>query len=520
MMYHSRARFGAVLLTCLLGLLLCLPNLVRTPFPTVPWRQIHLGLDLRGGSYLLMRVDLDTLKRERLESLTDQVRQALLRGGLGYRSLGVDAGRSAVVFSPRNPAEHDRDVAALDALPRSVPGEFAVSTLPDGRIALSLSADALRDRARDAVAQSIEIVRRRIDATGAVDPEIVRQGDDRIEVRLPGVGDPERIRTLLGTTAKLTFHLVAQGVSPQGPAPAGVDLLPMQDDPKVMVPVQHHVDVDGADLTNARASQDQQNGGWAIDFTLDSVGARQFAEVTRENLGKPFAVVLDNKVITAPVIQGVIPSGTGEITGRSYTAQSATDLALLLRAGALPAPLTVIEQRSIGPTLGADSIRAGAVSLAVGFVLVVGFMALFYGLFGWYANLALLANLVLMVAVLSLFEATLTLPGMAGMLLTLGMAVDANILINERIREEVKRGRSALAAMQAGFERATATIVDSNATALLAHVMLFVFGTGPVRGFALTITIGIVTTLFTTLLLSRMLMVRWYAIRRPALLPV
>ncbi len=277
--------------------------------------------------------------------------------------------------------------------------------------------------------------------------------------------------------------------------------------------------MDGADLTNARASQDNQTGGWAIDFTLDSVGAREFAEVTRANLGKPFAIVLDDKVITAPTIQGVIPTGSGEITGR-YTAQSATDLALLLRAGALPAPLTVIEQRSIGPTLGADSIRAGAISLAVGFVLVVAFMAVFYGLFGWYANLALLANLILIVAVLSLFEATLTLPGMAGMLLTLGMAVDANILINERIREEVRRGRAPLAAMQAGFERATSTIIDSNATALLAHVMLFVFGTGPVRGFALTITIGIATTLFTTLLLSRMLMVRWYAIARPALLPV
>lgn len=224
-------------------------------------------------------------------------------------------------------------------------------------------------------------------------------------------------------------------------------------------------------------------------------------------------------MIEAPVIRTAITGGSGQITG-GFSAQQATDMALLLRAGALPAPLNVIEQRSIGPSLGADSIRAGGYSLAAGFVLVIAFMALFYGRFGWYANIALLANLVLMTAILSLFEATLTLPGMAGMLLTLGMAVDANILINERIREEVARGRSALQAMQAGFERATATIVDSNATALLAHVMLFVFGTGPVRGFALTITIGIVTTLFTTLLLSRMLMVRWYARTRPSTLPV
>ena len=519
MMYYSRQKMAAVLAVCLLGLLLCVPNVMRSPGGGVPWRQIHLGLDLRGGSYLLMRVDLDALARERLETLTDQVRQALLKAGLGYRTLAADPKLEAVTFAPRDPSEQDRDLATLRALPTATPRELSVETLSDGRIAVALSPAALRARASEAVSQSIEIVRRRIDATGAIDPEITRQDQDRIVVELPGVGDPERIKTLLGTTAKMTFHLVANGVSTQGPPPPGVLLLPMQDDAKVILPVLSEVAVDGADLTNARASQDNQSGGWAIDFTLDSVGAREFAEVTRANLGKPFAIVLDDKVITAPTIQGVIPTGSGEITGR-YTAQSATDLALLLRAGALPAPLTVIEQRSIGPTLGADSIRAGAISLAVGFVLVVAFMAVFYGLFGWYANLALLANLILIVAVLSLFEATLTLPGMAGMLLTLGMAVDANILINERIREEVRRGRAPLAAMQAGFERATSTIIDSNATALLAHVMLFVFGTGPVRGFALTITIGIATTLFTTLLLSRMLMVRWYAMVRPVLLPV
>ncbi|NPD67364.1 protein translocase subunit SecD [Lichenicola cladoniae] len=519
MMYYSRLKMGSVLAVCLIGLLLCLPNVFRMPGANLPWRQIHLGLDLRGGSYLLMRVDLDTLARGRLETLTDGVRQSLLKAGLGYRNLVADPKLGAVTFTPRSPAEHDRDLAILADLPAATPNEFAISTLADGRIAVTLSPGALRTRASDAVAQSIEIVRRRIDATGAVDPEITRQGDDRIVVQLPGISDPNRIKQLLGTTAKMTFHLVAEGVSPGGAAPPGVDMLPMQDDPKQLVPVMHHVDVDGADLTNARAGQDNQSGQWAIDFTLDSVGTRQFAEVTRDNLGKPFAIVLDNKVITAPVIRGVIPSGNGQITG-NYTAQSATDLALLLRAGALPAPLEVIEQRSIGPTLGADSIRAGAISLGIGFLLVVGFMAVFYGLFGWYANLALVANLILIVAVLSLFQATLTLPGMAGMLLTLGMAVDANILINERIREEVQRGRTPLAAMQAGFERATSTIVDSNATALLAHVMLFVFGTGPVRGFALTITIGIVTTLFTTLLLSRMLMVRWYATTRPTILPV
>lgn len=518
MMYYSRAKTASVLGVCLLGLLLCLPNFLSAPSRNMPWRQIHLGLDLRGGSYLLMRVDVPTITHERLEGLTDQVRQSLLGASLGYRNLASSAADRSVSFIPRDASERARDLSVLRGLPMASPGEFVVSDRPDGSIAVTLSEAAMRNRAREAVTQSIEIVRRRIDATGAVDPGITRQGDDRIVVQLPGVSDPNRVKQLLGTTAKMTFHLVDENASTGGLPPPGDEFLPSQDDPKQKIAVLRHVDVDGADLTNAAAGQDNQSGQWTVDFTFNSAGGRKFGEVTRANLGRRLAIVLDNKVISDPVIQGVI-SNRGQITG-SYTAQQATDLALLLRAGALPAPLAVIEERSIGPSLGADSIRAGAISLAVGFLLVIGFMGMFYGLFGWYANIALLANLVLILAILSLFQATLTLPGMAGMLLTLGMAVDANILINERIREEVKRGRTPLAAMQAGFERATGTILDSNATALLAHVMLFVFGTGPVRGFALTITVGIVTTLFTTLLLSRMLMVRWYAVTRPSLLPV
>ena len=519
MMYYSRMKTASVLGVCLLGLLLCLPNLLASPSKLLPWRQIHLGLDLRGGSYLLMQVDMPTITRERLEALTDGVRQQLLASGLGYRNLATNAASRSVTFTPRDASERDRDVAALAKLPQASPGEFAVATRPDGSIAVTLSEAAMLARAQDAVTQSIEIVRRRIDATGAVDPEITRQGRDRIVIQLPGITDPQRVKALLGTTAKMTFHLVDPTANPNGLPPPGVEMLPMSDNAAQRVAVIRHADVDGADLTNASPGQDTQTGGWSINFTFNSVGARRFGDVTRANVGHQLAIVLDNKVISAPVIQSVIAGGQGQITG-SFTAQQATDLALLLRAGALPAPLAVIEERSVGPSLGADSIRAGAISLAVGFVLVIAFMGLFYGLFGWYANICLVANLILMLAILSLFQATLTLPGMAGMLLTLGMAVDANILINERIREEVKRGRTALNALQTGFTRATSTIVDSNATALLAHVMLFVFGTGPVRGFALTITIGIVTTLFTTLLLSRMLMVRWYAVTRPTLLPV
>lgn len=521
MMYYSRIKLLSVVATCLLGLLLCVPNFVRKPagLPSLPWPQIHLGLDLQGGSYLLLQVDLSSLTHDRLQSLSDSVRQSLLKENLGYRDVKLDDGKAEISFQPRDPSEKDRDLKVLESLPQLVPDEFSVSVRDDGAIVLTLSAAAVRLRARDAISQAIEIVRRRIDATGAVDPQITRQGDDRIVVELPGVSDPEHVKTLLGTTAKMTFRLVDETPGGSDVAPPGDTFLPLSETPEQKLAVRDHVDVDGVNLTNAGATTDDKTGNWAVSFSLDSVGARAFGDVTQANVGRRFAIVLDNKVIEAPVIQTAITGGSGIITGR-FDARQATDLALLLRAGALPVPLSVVEERAIGPSLGADSIRAGAMSLAVGFLLVMLFMALFYGRFGWYANIALFANLSLMLAILSLFGATLTLPGMAGMLLTLGMAVDANILIIERIREELKRGRTPLAAMQAGFERATATVLDSNATAFLAHVMLFVFGTGPVRGFALTITIGIATTLFSTLLLSRMLMVRWYARTRPSTLPV
>ncbi len=519
MMYFSRLRTGLILGICILGMLLCVPNFIARPFAGLPWRTIHLGLDLRGGSYLQMQVDLGAVTRSRLETLGDAIRHTLILAGLGYRNVTADAADGAIVFTPRDPSERDRDVTALDAMPRDMRGEFAVGARPDGTVAVTLAKAAIAKRASNAVEQSIEIVRRRIDATGVVDPSISRQGPDRIVVELPGVTDPAQVRALLGTTAKMTFQLVDENAAPDAPVPPGDEVLPLQDPAGQKVVVFRHVEVDGGDLTNAQAATDQQTGSWAVNFSFDNAGARRFAAVTRENLGKRFAIVLDRQAISAPVIQGIIPSGQGQITG-NFTAERATTLALLLRAGALPAPLTVLEQRSIGPELGADSIRAGALSLGVGFLLVIGFMGTFYGLFGWYANAALAMNLVLLTAILSLFQATLTLPGMAGILLTLGMAVDANILINERIREEVKRGRTPLAAMQAGFERAYSTIIDSNATAFLAHVMLFVFGNGPVRGFALTITVGIASSLFTAVLVTRLLMVRWFTRVRPALLPV
>ncbi len=519
MMYFSKLKTALIFGVCVLGVLLCLPNLLPAPAGWLPWRQVHLGLDLRGGSYLLLEVDMAAVARERLDSLADGARTALRGKVTGFQPPQVQAAQNRVLIRiPAGPQQDEAVRLLREAANGAGTREFEVAA-DGGEVAISVSPTALRERANSAVLQSIEIIRRRIDETGVLDPQITRQGDARIVVQLPGIEDPNRIKELLGKTARMTFRLLDETANMAGPPPPGVDFLPVEGQAGVREAVRRRVEVDGASLTDARPGQDQQNGRWVVNFTFDSVGARRFADVTNANVGRRFAIVLDDKVISAPVIQTPITGGRGQISG-NFNAKSAQDLSVLLRAGALPAPLTVVEERSVGPELGADSIRAGAIALAVGLLLVMAYMAVFYGLFGWFANIALVANLFLQIAVLSLLEATLTLPGMAGILLTLGVAVDANILINERIREEARLGRTPLNALETGFRRAYSTIVDSNATAFLAHVMLFVFGSGPVRGFAVTITVGIVTTLFTATLVARLLMVRWYVSARPALLPV
>ncbi len=523
MMYFGRAKTLFVLIVCVIGLLLAAPNVLPSPGGGVPWNRINLGLDLRGGSYLLLELDMATVVRERLDGMQDSARRALDRAGVRPYTLAVDAANNRLVARIPDAAKRDTAATALKdvATAAGTPGQSDIDVVATGDgIAMVLSKAGLAERESSAIAQSIEIVRRRIDGSGVADPVIARQGNDRIVVQLPGIDDPAQIKALLGKTARMTFRLTDDAADPRSTvAPPGADLLPMEDTPGAKIAVFRHVEVDGANLTDARAKLDTQNNEWVVSFTFDSLGTARFAAVSTANVGHRFAIVLDNDVISAPVIREPITGGSGQISGH-FDAQSAANLAVLLRAGALPAPLTVIEERSVGPELGADSIRAGAISLGVGFLLVVAFMGIFYGLFGWFANVALVLNLVLMLAVLSLIGATLTLPGMAGILLTLGMAVDANILINERIREEVRNGRSPLNAMEVGFRRAYTTIIDSNATAFLAHVMLFIFGNGPVRGFAVTITVGIVTTLFTATVVARLLMVRWYAATRPSLLPV
>ncbi len=526
MLYFTRAKTIAILVLCALGVLLSLPNLGPRPsfLPSfVPWNQVNLGLDLRGGSYLLLQIDFSAVEKQDLASLVDQARQAMRSANLGYTALAADSANNRVIVTLLNPSETAAAQTALNKLvtfpPNSGSPNLVVDTQPGNIITLTVPQASLALRESQAVEQSITIIQRRIDGSGVLNPTIARQGQDQIVVQLPGVSDPDRVKALIGTTAHMTFQLVDTQAAPGPAAPLGDEQLPMTNNPQQSLVVFSAVAVDGADLENAQASTDPQTGNWVVNFTLNSVGAREFADVTTASVGRPFAIVLDGKIIEAPTIREPITQGSGQISG-NFDAQSATDLALLLRAGALPAPLNIVEEQSVGPELGADAIKAGALSLAAGFVLVLAFMAVFYGLFGWFANAALVMNLVIMLAILSIMGATLTLPGMAGILLTLGMAVDANVLINERVREEVKAGRKPLAALEAGYTRAYGTIIDSNVTTLLAHVTLFIFGSPPVRGFAVTICVGIITTLFTATVLVRLITSRWYTSRRPAALPV
>ena len=374
-----------------------------------------------------------------------------------------------------------------------------------------------------ALEQSLEIVRRRVDETGVVEPTILRQGSDRVVVQLPGVQDPGRIKALLGTTAKMSFHLLDEsGTRAQRGArlPPGVELLPSAErGSNELYAVRRRAMLEGDRLVHATASFDQQTGEAVVTFRFDSQGARRFADITRANVGKPFAIVLDGKVLSAPVIREPITGGSGQISG-SFTVRTANDLAVMLRAGALPAPLRIIEERTVGPDLGSDAIQMGLFTGAIGFVLVFVFMVVLYGAWGLVANFALALNVVLTFAALSALGATLTLPGIAGIVLGIGLAVDANVLINERIREETRRGRGAISALQAGFERAFGTIVDSNLTTLIATTLLFWFGSGPVRGFAWTLAIGVLTTVFSAVLVTQVLLAWWFRTARPKTLPI
>jgi preprotein translocase subunit SecD len=520
------------LIVLLGGILVALPNALpenlRERMPKfLPSQTVNLGLDLQGGSYLLLQVDFDQVTRDRAESLVGDIRASLRKAHVSFTDLNAVGDKVSVRIT--DPTQLDQARTLLQGVNPtmagsvlSVGGKDYQMTEPGDGVFVLLMSDAYKNLTRQQVMdQSIEVVRRRIDELGTREPDIARSGDDYILVQVPGLQDPTQLKEILGKTAKMSFQLVDEQANPMAQVPPiGDEILPLMNENKnapaapEKVVVQRRVMLSGDRLTDATQGFDQQTGAPVVDFRLDSVGARQFADITRQYVGHRFAIVLDKQVITDPVINGVIPGGSGFITG-NFTPQAANNMAILLRAGALPAPLKIIEERTVGAALGADSIKAGRYSAVAGLGLVALFMVLRYGLFGLFADLALTLNVVLLLAALTLFGATLTLPGIAGIVLTMGMAVDANVLIFERIREEQRNGRSMLASIDTGFQRARTTIFDANATHLIAALILFQLGTGPIRGFAVTLGVGIITSFFTAVMVTRLIVITWLNAARP-----
>jgi protein-export membrane protein SecD len=518
------------------GILLALPNAlspaVRARIPKfLPSQTVNLGLDLQGGSYLLLGVDFDQVTRDRAETLVGDIRAAFRKAHIPLTDL--DARGDTVSVRVTDPSRLDEARTLLQSVNPamtssvlSVGGKQYDMAEPGNGVFTLHMTDGYKTLTRQQVMdQSIEVVRRRVDELGTREPSIERSGDDRIIVQVPGLQDPTQLKNILGKTAKMSFQLVDEQADPNASvAPIGDEILPVVDDknknmPPRKVVVQRRIMVAGDRLTDASQGFDQQTGQPIVNFRMDSVGARQFFDVTKEHTGHRFAIVLDKQVITDPVINGVIPGGTGYITG-NFTAQGANDMAILLRAGALPAPLKPLEERSVGAELGADSIKAGRYSAIAGLVMVTLFMILRYGLFGLFADVALVLNVVLLLAALTAFGATLTLPGIAGIVLTMGMAVDANVLIYERIREEQRNGRTMLAAIDTGFRRAMATIIDANMTHLIASLILFQLGTGSIKGFAITLGVGIITSFFTAVMVTRLIVITWLNYARPRKLTI
>ena len=539
MLRFARWKVASILLMTALAVLLVIPSLlseqtfksIRTALPKwLPVEQVVLGLDLQGGAHIMLEVDQTDVTRTQVTNLRDDVRRILreegvrsLSGGIGAPAgTGGQPGRS-VQFRLTDP--NDRTKVLTKLRQQAQPGGisalgvvsaplFDITESQDGTIRLTVTDQALLDKTRRAVEQAIEVLRRRVDALGTTEPNIQRQGNDRVLVQVPGLQDTARLKEILGTTAKLEFRMV----SDPGYNPADVDMMPQVDQPGLL-PIDKQVMVQGEDLTDAQPGFDQRTSEPIVNFRFNIRGGQQFAAATTANVGKPFAIVLDNKVISAPRILGPITGGSGQISGR-FTVEQANNLAILLRAGALPAKLTIVEERTVGPGLGQDSIDAGKRAAYVAAGLVVFYMLITYGVFGVFADLALFIHIVMIFASIVLLQATLTLPGIAGIIFTIGMAVDSNVLIYERIREEAKMGRSIISALDAGFNRAFATIVDSNATMMVAAVILYFLGSGPVRGFAVSLGLGILTTIITAVTMTRMMISLWYRWARPTRLPI
>ena len=528
---------------CVGGLLLALPNAFYSRVETfndakllndtsdkwpsfLPSSLVNLGLDLRGGAHLLAEVQVSDVYEQRMAALWPDIRDILRAERDKVGTIRLQKGKlDELRIKLSNPNEIDTGINLLKTLAKPVSSVGSIGKLDldfvgeDDEIIVRLSDAERRATDNRTMQQALEIIRRRIDEVGTREPTIQRQGSDRILIQVPGIGSASELKQLIGTTAQLTFQpVIAARVNSESLAGSGQELLPALDDPSEFYLLDAGAVVTGEELVDAQPSFDQ-NGRPAVNFRFNPSGARKFGDYTAENIGNPFAIVLDNEVISAPTIQSHIPGGSGIITG-SFSIEESTELAILLRAGALPAGLTFLEERTIGPELGADSIQAGKVACIVAFGAVLLFMAASYGLFGLFANLALLINVGLIFGLLSGIGATLTLPGIAGIVLTIGMAVDANVLIFERIREELVSAKGPARAIELGYEKAMSAILDANITTFIAAVILFVMGSGPVRGFSITLGLGIITSVFTAIFVTRLLVVMWFERRRPKTIEV
>lgn len=507
-MRNSRWLVTSYIIVILIGILVALPNvlskdtLARLP-SWLPHNQVSLGLDLRGGSHLVLEVDAADLTKERLQSLIQDSRRVLRDANIGNSS--IRRVQDYLLVTLTDPGQRDAAITELQKLANPVgigltagQSDLAVTAEGDAGVKIAMTPAGLEHNISAAVEQSLEIIRQRVDQVGVSEPTIQRVGGNRVLVQLPGAEDPSQLRKLLGSTAKMSFHLLGNA------GDRGVTVL--KDEEGNSYPVVDRVELSGDRLSDARVGFEPNTREPIVSFRFDNAGAVRFADITRANVGRPFAIVLDDKVLSAPVIREPITGGSGQISG-NFSVASANTLAALLRAGALPAKLTVIEERTVGADLGGDAIRKGIYAGLIGFALVVGFIFILYGAWGILANFALMLNIILTFAGLTLIGATLTLPGIAGIVLGIGLAVDANVLINERIKEETRKGKSTFAAIDSGFARAYSTIVDSNVTTLIATVLLFWFGSGPVRGFAVTMGLGIAISMFTAVSVVRVIMI-------------
>jgi preprotein translocase subunit SecD len=533
MLYVTRWQTIAVMVACAAALLFSLPNFFpatavqRWPI-WMPKQQLPLGLDLSGGAHLLLAVETADVRKDWLENVRDDARRRLREAKIAISGAGISD--NAVQVRLAKPAETDAAFKAIEGIVQQTGNPLLGTTVADltvtkgdGLVTITPTDAGMQNRISSAVNASIETVRRRVDQLGTAEASVVRQGRDRVLVQYPGIQDTTQLKAIIGETARLTFHEVHPSVTPAdakaGKVPVGFKVYQGVDKREGEYLLRETPVVRGDELNDAKPGFHPQTSQPIVEFGFNNSGARKFGKFTRENVNKPFAIVLDDKVISAPEIRSAIEGGRGYIEG-SFTPETSTKLAIQLSSGALPAKLTVIEERTIGPSLGADSIEAGKWATIIGFVGVALYMAAGYGLFGVFAMIALVVNLAFIIASLSLLQATLTLPGIAGIVLTMGMSVDANVLINERIRDELRAGKRPIAALDAGFTRAYGTIFDTNMTGLLAAVILIWFGSGPVRGFGVTFAIGIIASAFTATTVTRYLVAGWLRWTNPKAIPI